>query len=182
MPMNAHIGFRFDLAPLKHFVRELEGQLATGRSGPFNRMLKRWGHRYLSFTDRRFTRMSRGGWQGLAESTKRRRRRARRGHTGARSMAVLVDTGTLRGALKPGANGNMLRVISGGFVRAGFDQTSRHPGGPATIGDIARFHNEGLGTNPERRILVPPDTPTVAGMKEDLRRAVGEQGRISGGR
>lgn len=161
---------KINIKPLQRFAREV-GSL---RSGPGRRMLRQWGVRYLGFVRRRFVRFGRGGgnWRKLADSTIRRRRSGS-GRSAAGSPAILRDTGTLLGALNPGGLGNLLKDIPRG-IRVGFSGAARHPGGSASIADIAGFHNVGGrgGNPPQRAILVEPDGKTVRGMITDARRAM----------
>lgn len=139
-------------------------------------MERQWGRRLLTYWERRYRRASRGGgvWPDLAESTKRRRRGARAGASGARVFAVLVDTGTTAKALTPGAFGNLFESVPGG-VRVGFDSDT-HPGvedgDPLTVGELAAIHHFGLGVVPERPILVEPPATVLAAMASDGARAM----------
>jgi len=174
---------RTNIDPLKALARELHD---APRSGPVDAMFKQWGTRYLAFTRRRFVAFSGGGgdWPDLAPSTKKARRgptsrkkvRRRKGAAtttrgSGRKFAILRDTGTLLAALDVGAPGNRFDRLPDG-IEVGFGGPSRHPKGKATIADIARFHNQGAGKLPQRKIIVPPDSPTVEGMRQDGVRAV----------
>ncbi len=174
---------RIDIGPLRAFANELHD---APRTGPVDTMLKQWGSRYLAFLRRRFTAFSTGGgdWPDLAPSTKKarrgpqRRKKARRKSGSAKTttrgsgqrFAILRDTGTLLAALNVGAPGNKCDRVPNG-IEAGFGGPARHPKGKATIADIARFHNEGSGDLPQRRIIVPPNNETVEGMRQDAVRA-----------
>lgn len=168
-------------------LRELQKLLDRGGDGgPLRDMFTQWGRRYLTFVRRRFVRFSRGGggWEPLAESTKRgrrgpKRRKTRSGRARAktttrgsgRRFAILRDTGTLFNALSPGAPGNLLDVMKEG-VRVGFSGRHRHPKGKATIADIAEFHQAGGKHLPKREILVEPDERLARSMYRDATRAV----------
>ncbi len=169
-----------DLTGLKRFQAELNRSIRNGQlTGPIGTMFKQYGSLYLTFVRRRFVRMSRGGWKPLAESTIKARRggkrratrspRARtktttRGSATAKTVSILRDTNTLLNALTIGAPGNLYKGIRGG-IRVGFGGPSRHPGGKATIRDIAVAHDEGRGKLPKREILVKPDSQTTSQMK-----------------
>ena len=177
----------------ERFRRRFEAGMRTN-AGPIHEMFTRWGKRYLTFVRRRFVRMSRGGWKGLAkstlkgrrgpEATRRRKTRRRVGTAktttrgGAGRVAILRDTGTLLAGLTFGKPGNLLRRLPKA-VRVGFGGPSRHPGGKATIADIAGFHNTGEGDLPKREIIVPPDQRTVEGMRRDVIAAARKIGRAS---
>ena len=157
--------FKVDDSPLRELLRLLK---QGGDGGPVKDMLTQWGHRYLRFARRRYLRLarSRGGgeWPDFAASTRRKR--------GSMAKATLmIDTGTLVGALAVGGPGNLLDVMREG-VRVGFSGSRRHPKGKASIADIAHFHPVGAGNLPKREILVEPDSLTTRGMHNDATRAV----------
>ncbi len=164
---------KVDLAPLKRFQSAVSRALRTGGSGPIRDALKQWAARYRGYAQEQFTKNSRGGWRGLAESTKKRRRGARRGATGARSFAILRDTNTLFSVLdlrftgKPGA---IQQDIPFG-IKVGFGGPARYKKGKsrATIADIAEFHHTGAGNLPERKIM-PAKLPesVLSGMGRDM--------------
>lgn len=192
--MNITASVTADLKPLKEFR-----QAVGGTANPHvSRALRQWAARYRSFTRERFDRYSKGGgdWEPLAASTLRARRKgkqgtnklggtvARRNKAGklvdkagkfvtAVNAAILRDTGVLFAALRPtfGQPGQVEEVTEFG-VRVGFGGTAQHPGGGATIAEIAAFHQFGTGRMPARPILVDPDAATLAGMADDMRRAL----------
>ncbi len=175
MKVEAHV--KVDLKPLDRFALDIRKGLTMG-SGRILKALKQWAERYRSFAQERFHKYSKGGgdWPDLAPSTKRRRRGSRRGHEGARVFAILRDTNTLFAALDPvfvGEPGALEEKISYG-IRVGYGGPMRHPKGKATIFDIARFHQEGSGTVPQREIIVDPNQSTIKAMAEDMLRAVEE--------
>ena len=182
---------------------KLMKQGQAGMTGPVNDMFDQWAERYLGFVRRRFVAYSKGGgnWKPLAPSTIARRRVGRRrkprekigGAPGksrkresrrrkvksGKKPAILRDTSTLLRALSLGSPGNLKQRIANG-IRVGFGGPSKHSeGGKATIADIARFHDGGLGNNPQRLILAVPDEPTRSGMKRDVERAVKKLLRMS---
>lgn len=165
---------RVNLKPLERFADAVHRGLAS-TTGPILKALKQWAARYRGFSRERFDRFSKGGgtWPPLKPSTKRGRRKGKRG-TGGRTFSILRDTGTLFGALdvvfthQPGA---LEETIPFG-IRAGFGGPARHPKGKATIADIAEFHQEGKGVVPEREIIVDPNQRTIDAMARDMLRAV----------
>ena len=162
---------RVNIRPLER----LADKIRRG-SGPLREVYLQWAVRYRAYAHRRFGRLSRGGgdWPPLAESTKRRRRKARRGHKGPRSFATHIDTGTLRGALDPNIEnpGSLRRLLRKG-VRVGYGGGARHPKAKRlTIAKLAEIHHKGLGRVPRRRIIVKPDANTVQRMKRDLNRGL----------
>ena len=184
---------RMDLRGFDKFRRKVKQGLRRGGTGPIDNMLKAWGVRYLTFTRRRYSKFSRGGgdWKSLAESTKKARRGGKRRKTRSarartkttsrgtgKKFAILRDTGILLRALTIGASGNLFKRISDG-IQVGFGGPAKHPGGKATIADIAAFHNTGGGNLPKREILVKPDARTIRAMKASAVKYVGKVGRDS---
>jgi hypothetical protein len=87
----------------------------------------------------------------------------------------LRDTGLLFAALNPTlTTGGVERIQLGGSlsVTVGYGGNQRHKGGTATIADIARIHNEGLGNVPRRRIIVEPTEAVLKAMTADMNRAL----------
>lgn len=139
-----------------------------------------------------FNRNSRGGgdWKPLSLDTIRARHKAARGNktvgkpsqrkarvgrktvATARTHAILVNTGLLRGSLQVGNPGNIYadivgehlagkRVGVGGSTQA-VSKTKKgvKPAG-ITLGELARIHNDGRGNNP-RRVIAQPLTQETA--------------------
>ena len=170
-----------DFRGLERFSAEIKRGLASPAKGnPIRNALDQWGVRYLAFTKRRFVKFSRGSgdWPALKEATVKRRKRpkgktarSKTRRTGGR-VAILWNTKTLLGGLDIGNAGNLFKHLLHA-VRVGFSGTKRHPGGRASVADIAAFHNLGEGDVPQRAILVKPDQPTINGMQRDMARAFG---------
>lgn len=194
---------KVDFSPLNRFVGALRRDLRRAGNGPIRKALRQWGFRFLGFIRKRFVRLSRGGafngdrWKELAPGTVAQRRfkggltigQARRRKpkqaaavdAAAGSVAILRNTGTLFNALNPGAPGSEFKDIDGG-VRVGFGGPAKHPGGRASIADVARFHHRGINTRSgkvSRRIIVEPDQQTVNAMGQDMTRALVELGEQS---
>lgn len=92
---------------------------------------------------------------------------------GIGETAILLDTGTLFAALNLNMPGNIKRRIEGG-LEVGIGGPAMHPGGGASIADIAVFHHTGDTAHnlPARPIIVPPDAETIEQMSGDARRAI----------
>ncbi len=152
-------------------------------SGPVDKMFKAWGEKYLGFVDQRFDKFSKGGgdWPKLKDSTVRRRRKGgkKRGGvsravsrlTGGGKVAMLADTGVLKGGLTVGRSGNLFRRTSGG-IRVGFGGLASHPGSKLTIRQLAIIHDQGVPEKniPQRQILVKPDRRLRRRMNADLKK------------
>lgn len=178
-----------NLEPLKRFACVIADDLRRSGTGPIRDALRQWAVRYRSAMQERFVEQSRGGgeWPPLKEITKQRRRgtqqgprkkRGKRGseHAATGTFAILRDTGTLFNALSPafsGKPGQLQEDIEFG-VRVGYGGPMRYEKGkaPATIADIARFHQTGAGRLPIRKILVDPPASCLAGMVADMERAI----------
>ena len=183
---------RVDFSGLERFT---VGMRRTSPGSPIGQMWRQIGIRYLTFTRRRFTRMSKGGWPALAPATLRNRRGRKRRATrspraqtktttrgSATNVAILRDTSTMFNALTVGMPGNRLQLIRrrAGGVRVGFGGPAKHPNArKATIREIAAAHDTGKGRLPKREILVEPDGGTVATMRQDVIRAITKLGRES---
>ncbi len=169
--------------PLRNVLSDIRrGLIAGGDPNEVRGMLRKWGTRYLGEMERRYAKFSRGGgdWPALKPSTVRTRRRGgkKRGgvnkpkvntrRTGGK-VAILRDTNTLFAAMRRGNPGNVFKDIYRG-ITVGVGPT-RHPGGKATIADIAGFHNRGAGHLPRRRIFVQPSSATRRGMLRDAQTA-----------
>lgn len=177
---------RLNLEPLKRFAAAISADLRLKGNGPVRRAMREWAARYRSFAQLRFDRFSKGGgdWAPLKESTKRRRRKARKGRLkgATRTFSILRDTGLMFQALNPTWDrkpGALQQDISFG-VRVGYGGASKHPGGKATIADIAGFHDTGAGNLPKRLIIDNPDAKTLTAMAGDMERGLGQMARITG--
>ena len=156
---------QLDLRPLQALRRAtLRANLSAGGGAPeYEAMYRQWRVRYLAFIQRRYDRMSRGGWPPLAESTKRRRR------GDGDQAAILKDTGTLFNSLDISRADNFRRIAGG--VRVGFLSGQRGAGDAPTISELGAIHHFGRGHIPQRTIIVQPDQQVIAGMMADTRRA-----------
>ena len=120
-------------------------------------MFKQWGVVYRSYTQRRYSKQSRGqgSWPKLAPSTVRRRRKG--------SNVILRDLGLLFAVVNPTfpGPGSIAERVNGRTVRLGYGGGDRHGTSTVTIAQIAEFHQNGGGNLPQREIIVPPDNPTT---------------------
>jgi len=128
--------------------------------------------RYSAEMRRRFSTQGDGDWQDLSPETIRKRRK--------KSNRPLLDTGTLRRALTVGAAGNHYQNDRRG-IEFGFGDTGKSNDGKRTIGEIARFHQYGMGNNPKREILVEPSHTTLQRMVKDVVVEVDRLGKLLGG-
>lgn len=158
----------------KRIIRAF-GRVMT-RSGGFRNdamgaMFKQWAKRYERFVRRRWIKQGDGTWAPLAPSTIRGRRGSRKG------AKILRDTGTLINASQIGAVGNVAKEARGATVEFGFGG-GKHSDSGLTIGELAEIHHEGTSTIPARPILVEPDSDTLRGMRNDLKRALRRVGKL----
>lgn len=161
---------KLNLRPLDRLV----DKVVNGK-GPMRDVYTQWAARYRAFARARFVKLGRGGgdWAPLAESTKRQRRKARRGYKGSRKFTILRDTDTLFNALHPQLeNPGALKKHLRDGIRVGYGGSARHPKGKMTIARLAEIHHRGLGHNPARPIIVEPDRATLNRMKKDYERGL----------
>ncbi len=154
------------ISGLEKFTKQIE----SDTSPALKKTLKQWGARYRGWVTRRFIKFSKGqgNWPPLKLSTILRRKKGK-GKSG--TVAILRDTGQLLQALAPmlGQPGQLERYEGFGVV-LGYNDSAMHMGSKVTIGDIAAFHNYGMGNNPVRLILEIPDPETLKKMAEDAER------------
>ena len=176
-----------NVGPLRKFQAAFNRALAGTGAGIMRDMLKQWAVRYRSFAQTRFHKLSKGGggWPALKPATIRRRRKGRSGSKASKAgnvAAILRDTNTLFIALDPvfqGKPGAVEQNIPFG-VRVGYGGPQKHPGGKASIADIASFHQEGTDVLPARPIIVEPDVRTRTAMANDAVRAMQRLAQESG--
>ena len=188
-----------NLKGLERFRTQIEDQL-NGAQGPIHDALQLWGVRYRSFAQQRFDIYSKGGgdWQPLAASTIKRRRKGTVSNvkalrelftvkvekdpsaiSGGNQPSILRDTGLLFAALAPifmGAPGAIEEFIKWG-IRVGYGGPQKHSLGntktPATIADIAKFHNDGHPPHlPQRIIIADPPLALTDEMARDMDKAL----------
>ena len=120
-------------------------------------MFKQWGVVYRSYTQRRYSKHSRGqgNWPALKPSTVRRRRKG--------SKVILRDLGLLFAVVSPTfpGPGSITERVNGRTIRLGYGGGDRHGKSQVTIAEIAEFHQNGGGNLPQRKIIVPPDNKTT---------------------
>ena len=203
-----HCSVKIDLSRWIKYKDRIEKGLKE-KVGPVGDcILKQWPKRYMAAMKKRFVEMSRGGWAPLAESTLRARMRKVKGVSrtravkinGARqivagnrkrtfmpggiSVSILRDTGLLFNTLDPAiseAAGRVSRGIPFG-IEVGIGGPDVHEGGPATIGEIAYYHQHGSTKThlPKREILVETPPDVQASMTGDMDRACRVAAREAG--
>jgi hypothetical protein len=160
----------------------------------------KWGVRYLAETKRRYKKNAKGGGEwaplkhpsyeratgsaffftrnGKKTSKKRRTYLKSKYATAVKKIKILIDTGTLFGALSPGGKGNLFQILEKG-VRVGFSG-AKHPKGTDTIRKIAMRHQTGDPSSnlPKRIILHNPSSRLKTQMMRDLSKAL--KGIING--
>lgn len=150
------------------------------------------GYRILGQWQRDFNRNARGGgqWAPLAASTMRARRgpsRANKKRGGPRKFSILINTGLLRASLTGGNAGNVfqslqvggkygIRVGIGGNARGLVRKGNQLVPAKATLGQIARWHNDGAGRLPKRIIAQPLNGQTLAACRRLEQAAIAEAG------
>lgn len=176
---------RVNTKPLERVRAQIRAELrAGGPPGPVRTMLRQWGKRYLSAMKKRALKNSRGGgeWPPLAASTVHTRRKGGKKRGGVNAVkvkgtggnvAILHDTGFLIGAMQKGNPHNLFKDISRG-VRVGFGPTKHPVYKTVTIAQMARWHHDGAGKLPARKLLHDPkdDPALVRGMISDAERAI----------
>ena len=165
---------KVDLRGLERYGEVIRRDLASpGGSGPIRGVFRLWAARWRTFQKLRFVKFSRGGgnWKPLAASTIKQRRKGKKKSS---KTTILWDKfGSMIKALTPSFSqqpGQLEKPLVGG-IRVGFGGPSKHPGGAATIADIASFHDEGTAILPARRILGDVDGATQTGMRRDMEAA-----------
>jgi len=162
---------KVNLKQLKYVASELQAELKTGKLGPAHDMVEKWGARYLAFTQKRYLKMSKGGWAPLAPSTVKKK--------GKKKSGILINQGHMvKAGLKQGGHGNLFDYIPNG-VRVGYSSDTPHPHAKNgfTYGEIAKANETGAGNLPVRTIFVEPDTKTVNGMHQDVKTAIAALGK-----
>lgn len=168
-----------NLRPLDKFASQIDAALKHGgNTGPMAKAIETWAEVYRGFVQERFSRMSRGGWKPLKPSTIKARRKGK-GRTvkvtrggkssdmsvAGGSVAILIDTGTLRGALDPRLNvakGALQKRVPFGVV-VGYGGAAVHEKSRGRIAMIANAHQKGVPPHlPARPIIVEPDARTMA--------------------
>ena len=176
---------RVNTRPLEQVMGDIRRGLRSGGSaGPVRSMLRQCGKRYLSAMKRRALKNSRGGgeWPALKPSTVRTRRKGGKKRGGVNvvkvkdtggNVAILNNTGVLIGALQKGNPHNLFKDIRRG-VRVGFGPTKHPDDKTVTIAQIARWHHDGAGNLPARKLLHDPksDPSLMRGMSSDAERAL----------
>ena len=151
---------------LNRFRSMLEAGL--NHAGPIGRAIDSWAATYLGFLYGRYKAEGYGDWPPLARSTIRKK-----GHT-----TILRDTDTLMEAFNPDTASFIAQPIHGG-VRIDINTAGTHPSGHP-IATLLGFHQEGMGNNPTREVVVSPPQNVVEKLVSDLDKAVKETKLMSG--
>jgi hypothetical protein len=146
---------KFNLDPFNKYMKQLQQEPVD------DTCRKQWLARYSSYVRKNFVSRGNGNWPPLAASTVKKRR--------ANSDVPLRDNGILLSALSIGATGNHSKAIPAG-VEYGFSDAPHGDG--KTIKEIAIIHDQGLGSNPKREILIEPDDNLIEQMSKDLVRSL----------
>lgn len=132
-----------------------------------------WTLIYRAYIRKRFYINSRGGgdWPPLKPATIAHRR--------GTTASILIDTGLLFAATAPDLDqGGLIQINEKGDVgiSATLGNGGAYPDG-VSIGDVAKWHHEGAGNLPVRKILVTPNTETLNTMRNVARRIIRKYGR-----
>jgi len=184
----------FDLRRLGKFRDQMSGK-------GLQNVFKGWGSKYLTWIKRRYLKNAAGGGEwpplrgisyqralgtpllttrtGKKKGAGAQARMKTRYKEAAAATKILIDTGTLFGALSVGGKGNLFELLKKG-VRVGFTRTPEHKGSRVTIRAIAIRHQKGdRRTNlPQRKILHVPDQALRQRMLIDLERGIIKIGRM----
>lgn len=155
----------FDFGPWNQFKRRVTADLTGSGNGPVAKAIRqRWVTRYLDFLRREYRKNSSGGgeWPELSAATLEKDRK-----TGRKRRGIMRVSDTIYNALLEGHPGNVVTQLRNG-VRTGIGGPGQHPDSRLSIADLAKVHNDGKGRVPQRRIVVPPDAPTLEGMRRDV--------------
>jgi len=152
--------------------REALARTGADDSGAIERCKTRMAARWRAFIQARWETYSRGGgnWKPLKPGYRP-------------GGAILRDTSTMFAAVSPVARGmpGQLEESTGVLsVAVGFGGPARHPTARnLSIADLAEVHQLGLGSVPQRKIIVAPDPATRAGMRDDCERMTKELTRAT---
>ena len=177
MPTTVNI----NLYKLRKFRDTLNADLRLSSNGPVRKALDEWGSLISLFLLNRYERFSRGqgNWRQLSPVTIAGK--IRRGLL----LLILRATDTLYDYLNPTFSkkpGELSEAVPFG-VRVGWGKNMErlHPDSKTkTIADIARFHQEGRGRLPQRKIIAPPDQDTINKMRAVMQTAVKQMAKDAG--
>jgi hypothetical protein len=141
-------------------IKVLRSSLRSG-DGPVVEVMDASFVPYRQFIVDRFDRFSRGGGNWKQNTPARRRRK---GHN-----KILVDTRFLR--LKLLESIRILKRVGKKLI-VGFESTVVHPNSKLTIEELENIHDQGLGSNPKRQILVKPDGETKLKQSSRIRQVI----------
>lgn len=146
------------------------------RHGAINEAYIDWAKYYGEFTRKRFMKFKRGAgnWRRLKPETIKAKRRA--GYT--RPRWILYATALMQKSLNPRflkstakikGRGTKMQVTYGGKKR----YRIKGKRGPL-VAEVMKYHNEGKGCLPKRRIFINPPTSVQKKMAERMEKAMQE--------
>jgi len=151
---------------LDRFRNEAVGLFTRG-GGAGDLIVRRWGLRLRSYWQERFAKLSRGGgeWDRLRPATEREKERL-----GSRTpVSILRRFGPMfhsLDAVYSSLPGQLQTRIPDG-VEYGIGGPGAYPEGP-TIGTVARYHHDGMGNLPTRRVIDLPPQSLIKQMATDV--------------
>lgn len=152
-------------------------------------VFKQWGWRWRSFSQERYDRFSRGSgdWADLKPETKAARRHGKGGRfqrggkaqkqaksSGGGQISILRNTNTMYLVFSPvflRLAGQLEEQIPLG-IKVGFGGSAPHPNAPMTVSRLAEIHDQGLGNNPQRKLVVDPPLSVKNLMAGDMERGL----------
>lgn len=155
---------RVNLGSWKRFQKAVHSN-----SGEIRKAYGDWSKYYASFIRKRFIRASKGGggWKHLAPSTIARKRAK-----GSRYWRrILMDTGKMYKVLDPRLLRSTARTRKKKTgITVTYGSRRKYRKGPL-VSDVMRWHHNGYGSVPRRRIFINPDRRTLRKMAERMDKA-----------
>lgn len=169
--MGLRLTVNVNLSRLKRFKENLDADLRLAANGPVRRAFQDWVTIYARFLTRRFFLFSLGAgtWKPLKPETLKRKKKRGLLPWILRATDTMFQMFAPQIAAKPG---RLSEQIPFG-VRVGFGggMYMRYPDGPR-VAEVAMYHQEGAGNLPVRKIIVPPDQPTIKEMRDVMQDAI----------
>lgn len=167
MPSPERIEERYSQLSVTRSFRRINKLKAPDED--FRRAAKVGAIKYRSFLTERFLKYSRKGgrWKNLKPATIRAKERI-----GSRTPTLkLRRFGPLLTSLSPIFSGlpGQLEVDTADGIEVGIGGSGSYPSG-ITIGEVAAFHQAGLGRLPQRTIVVFPPSDVLGDIANDVKR------------